>query len=72
MSIDELKAIIAEDFQQGQYYITGHLTQGVFASDCSFKDPTTNVKVSRAEPAQSSVPAAVQDSCSMCHAGPGS
>ena len=32
------------DFSQGQYYITGRLTQGIFADDCEFIDPTTNVK----------------------------
>ena len=44
LPVEKLKDIIATDFQEGQYYITGHLTKGIFASDCSFKDPTTNVK----------------------------
>lgn len=65
--IDELKDIIADDFQNGQYYITGHLTTGVFASDCSFKDPTTNVKVGRTLEQHAHHPAAIQDTCTMCH-----
>lgn len=28
---------------QGQYYVTGKLTDAVYAEDCIFKDPTTNV-----------------------------
>jgi hypothetical protein len=44
LPVEKLKDIIATDFQEGQYYITGHLTKSIFASDCSFKDPTTNVK----------------------------
>ena len=32
------------DFSQGQYYITGRLTAGIFADDCAFIDPTTDVK----------------------------
>ncbi|KAK9864883.1 hypothetical protein WJX84_003686 [Apatococcus fuscideae] len=35
---------VQRDFQEGQYYITGRLTQDIFAPDCTFKDPTTNVK----------------------------
>ena len=33
-----------KDFSQGQYYITGQLTQSIFAEDCEFIDPTTNVR----------------------------
>lgn len=28
---------------QGQYYVTGKLTDAVYAEDCTFTDPTTNV-----------------------------
>ena len=43
LPIEQLKDIIAHDFQTGQYYITGNLTQSVFADDCVFQDPTTRV-----------------------------
>ena len=39
-----LACLTQNDFSQGQYYITGRLTQGIFADDCEFTDPTTNVK----------------------------
>ena len=32
------------DFSDGQYYITGKLDPTIFAYDCEFIDPTTNVK----------------------------
>jgi hypothetical protein len=28
----------------GQYYVTGNLTSSLYDPDCTFKDPTTNVK----------------------------
>ena len=35
---------LQRDFSDGQYYITGKLDQSIFADDCEFIDPTTNVK----------------------------
>lgn len=43
-SASDLIPQVQHDFQDSQYYITGRLTQDIFASDCVFKDPTTNVK----------------------------
>ncbi|KAK9836057.1 hypothetical protein WJX84_000428 [Apatococcus fuscideae] len=40
----DLIPLVQHDFQDSQYYITGRLTREIFASDCVFKDPTTNVK----------------------------
>ena len=31
-------------FSEGQYYITGQIDASIFADDCAFIDPTTNVK----------------------------
>ncbi len=42
--ISELRDVVQKDFVQNQYYITGKLSPEVYATDCSFKDPTTNVK----------------------------
>lgn len=36
--------LMQRDFSEGQYYITGRLDQSIFADDCEFIDPTTNVK----------------------------
>lgn len=44
LSISELKDVVEKDFVQNQYYVTGKLSPQVYASDCVFKDPTTNVK----------------------------
>ena len=43
-SAQDLIPQVQHDFQDSQYYITGRLTQDIFAPDCAFKDPTTNVK----------------------------
>ncbi len=43
-SAQDLVPLVQHDFQESQYYITGRLTKDIFASDCVFKDPTTNVK----------------------------
>ncbi|KAK9810415.1 hypothetical protein WJX72_010329 [[Myrmecia] bisecta] len=44
LPIQQLKRVVAEDFSKRQYYITGKLTPAIYANDCTFKDPTTNVK----------------------------
>lgn len=43
-SIEELRDIVAHDFQHNQYYVTGNLTPSVFTKDCVFVDPTTRVR----------------------------
>ena len=43
-SASDLIPQVQHDFQDSQYYITGRLTPDIFAPDCVFKDPTTNVK----------------------------
>lgn len=42
--LQEIKQTIDRDFQDGQYYVTGKLTKDLYAPDCRFKDPTTDVK----------------------------
>ena len=44
LSVDAVKAIIEEDFRSRQYFITGNLTPSVYADDCRFQDPTTDVR----------------------------
>ncbi|BDA40993.1 hypothetical protein COCOBI_01-6480 [Coccomyxa sp. Obi] len=44
LSPGQLLEVIKRDFSDGQYYITGKLDQSIFADDCEFIDPTTNVK----------------------------
>ncbi len=35
--------IVEEDFVARQYFTTGNLTRSVYADDCRFRDPTTDV-----------------------------
>ena len=44
LSVDAVKAIIEEDFRSRQYFITGNLTARIYADDCRFQDPTTDVR----------------------------
>jgi len=39
-----MAAAIEKDFVEKQYYVTGNLTRELFEDDCTFIDPTTNVK----------------------------
>ena len=48
LPIEEVKQIVARDFQQGQYYITGALSSDIFTDDALFIDPTTRVQASSA------------------------
>ena len=48
LPIEEVKQIVARDFQQGQYYITGALSSDIFTDDALFIDPTTRVQASAA------------------------
>lgn len=42
-SIEVTKAAIQHDFVDGQYYVTGKLTAGLYEPNCLFVDPTTRV-----------------------------
>ncbi|MEW5304681.1 MAG: hypothetical protein WDW36_007275 [Sanguina aurantia] len=43
MSVDQIKDILERDLAVGQYFVTGDLTQEIFADDCRFADPTNDV-----------------------------
>ena len=34
LSDDQVKAILAKDLDEGQYFVTGNLTKEIFADDC--------------------------------------
>eukprot|EP00882_Tetradesmus_deserticola_P019053 GHRQ01020498.1.p1 GENE.GHRQ01020498.1~~GHRQ01020498.1.p1 ORF type:complete len:205 (+),score=42.52 GHRQ01020498.1:143-757(+) len=42
--LEDIRQAIEKDFSQGQYYVTGNLTSSLYDPNCTFKDPTTNVK----------------------------
>ncbi|WIA33788.1 hypothetical protein OEZ86_006901 [Tetradesmus obliquus] len=42
--LERIRQAIEKDFSEGQYYVTGNLTSSLYDPDCTFKDPTTNVK----------------------------
>ena len=44
LSIDEVQAIVQEDFVARQYFVTGNMTRSLYADDCRFRDPTTDVR----------------------------
>ena len=35
--------MLAADLAEGQYFVTGRLSQDVFADDCRFRDPTNDI-----------------------------
>jgi len=41
---EEIVATLREDVATRQYFVTGELTEAIFASDCRFVDPTTDVR----------------------------
>eukprot|EP00270_Netrium_digitus_P003892 TRINITY_DN14727_c0_g1_i1.p1 TRINITY_DN14727_c0_g1~~TRINITY_DN14727_c0_g1_i1.p1 ORF type:complete len:243 (-),score=23.19 TRINITY_DN14727_c0_g1_i1:80-760(-) len=43
LSIEEIKGIIERDIAEGQYFVTGNLTRSVYAENCRFRDPSTDV-----------------------------
>ena len=43
-SAEEIVATLREDVATRQYFVTGELTEAIFASDCRFVDPTTDVR----------------------------
>ena len=43
LSRDEFVATLTEDVRDRQYFVTGRLTEEIFADDCRFVDPTTDV-----------------------------
>ena len=44
LTSDALLDTLANDISVNQYFVTGKLTEEIFADDCRFIDPTTNVK----------------------------
>jgi hypothetical protein len=44
LSSDALRDTLTNDIAINQYFVTGKLTEEIFADDCRFIDPTTNVK----------------------------
>ncbi|KAH7282997.1 hypothetical protein KP509_35G055700 [Ceratopteris richardii] len=44
LPIEKVKDIIENDIRNGQYYITGDLTQSIYEDDCRFIDPTTDIR----------------------------
>ncbi|KAF6258407.1 hypothetical protein COO60DRAFT_1127701 [Scenedesmus sp. NREL 46B-D3] len=42
--LEDIRQAIERDFSDGQYYVTGNLTSSLYDPNCTFKDPTTNVK----------------------------
>eukprot|EP00250_Pteridium_aquilinum_P014796 c22203_g3_i4 orf=23-598(+) len=44
LSIAKIKDIIESDIRNGQYYVTGDLTQAIYEDDCRFVDPTTDIR----------------------------
>ena len=42
--IQEIMEVLREDFVTRQYYVTGRLSSSIFASNCQFTDPTTDVQ----------------------------
>ena len=43
-SAEEIVATLREDVATRQYFVTCELTEAIFASDCRFVDPTTDVR----------------------------
>lgn len=43
-SAEEIVATLREDVATRQYFVTGELTEAIFARDCRFVDPTTDVR----------------------------
>lgn len=43
LSRDEFVATLTADVRDRQYFVTGRLTEEIFADDCRFVDPTTDV-----------------------------
>lgn len=43
LSIEEIKSIIENDINKGQYYVTGDMTKEIYENNCRFKDPTTDL-----------------------------
>jgi|TARA_B110000003_G_scaffold210171_1_gene209126 hypothetical protein len=41
---EETMATLREDVATRQYFVTGELTEAIFARDCRFVDPTTDVR----------------------------
>lgn len=41
---EEIVATLREDVATRQYFVTGELTEAIFARDCRFVDPTTDVR----------------------------
>ena len=37
------QAVLKDDLAVRQYFVTGDITQAVFADDCRFKDPTNDI-----------------------------
>jgi hypothetical protein len=44
LTSDALLDTLTNDIAVNQYFVTGKLTEEIFADDCRFIDPTTNVK----------------------------
>ncbi|KAI5063993.1 hypothetical protein GOP47_0020663 [Adiantum capillus-veneris] len=44
LPVEEIKDIIENDIRNGQYYVTGDLTQSIYEDDCRFVDPTTDIR----------------------------
>ncbi|KAH9288334.1 hypothetical protein KI387_032451, partial [Taxus chinensis] len=43
LSIEEIKSIIENDINKGQYYVTGNMTKEIYENNCRFRDPTTDL-----------------------------
>lgn len=43
LSIQEIKSIIENDINKGQYYVTGNMTKEIYKNNCRFRDPTTDL-----------------------------
>jgi hypothetical protein len=46
LSLSEVAAIIRQDFDQRQYYVTGRLTKRIYTDDCFFDAPDPDMPVS--------------------------
>ncbi len=49
LSLSEVTAIIKQDFEKRQYYVTGRLTKQIYADDCYFDAPDPDMPVGLAQ-----------------------
>jgi hypothetical protein len=45
LSLSEVAAVIKQDFEKRQYYVTGRLTKQIYADDCFFDAPDPDMPV---------------------------